>query len=44
MNGYLGQEGTFGYLANNAGGVRRWATEIKKANPVNSISIWPFLQ
>merc|ERR1711953_215132 len=34
MNGYLGQEGTFGYLANNAGGVRRWATEIRQANPI----------
>ena len=34
MNGYLGEEGTYGYLANNAGGVRRWATKIKQANPV----------
>ncbi len=34
MNGYLGEEGNFGYLANNAGGVRRWAREIKQTNPV----------
>ena len=36
MNGFLGEEGTFGYLAQNAGGVRKHAKYIKAANPVRS--------
>ena len=34
MNGFLGEEGTFGYLAQSAGGVRKQAKYIKAANPV----------
>ena len=29
MNGYLGEEGQFGYLAGSAGGVRKAAKKIK---------------
>ena len=36
MNGFLGEEGTFGYLAQSAGGVRKQAKYIKAANPVRS--------
>ena len=38
MNGYLGEEGTFGYLAQSAGGVRKLAAPIRAANPVNFIA------
>jgi len=34
MNGFLGEEGTFGYLAQSAGGVRKQAKYIKAANPI----------
>ena len=36
MNGFLGEEGTFGYLAQSAGGVRKQAKYMKAANPVRS--------
>ena len=39
MNGFLGEEGTFGYLAQSAGGVRKQAKYIKAANPVSPFSI-----
>lgn len=38
MNGFLGEEGTFGYLAQSAGGVRKQAKYIKSANPVSPFS------
>lgn len=34
MNGYLGEEGQFGYLAASAGGVRKSAKKIKAENPI----------
>jgi len=34
MNGFLGEEGTFGYLAQSAGGVRKQAKYMKAANPI----------
>lgn len=36
MNGFLGEEGTFGYLAQSAGGVRKHAKYMKAANPIFS--------
>ena len=36
MNGFLGEEGTFGYLAQSAGGVRKQAKYLRAANPVRS--------
>jgi len=36
MNGFLGEEGTFGYLAQSAGGVRKQAKYMKAANPIFS--------
>lgn len=34
MNGFLGEEGTFGYLAKSAGGVRKQAKYVKSVNPI----------
>ena len=34
MNGYLGEEGQYGYLAGSAGGVRKAAAKIKAENPI----------